>query len=85
MKYFSICILNNEEVEPDGEEGFADVRVLEGILKALQSGSAVRLEPFVRSKRIDPASQTETLRAVSSPDLVHADNPGKGVEKQPKN
>ncbi len=85
MKYFSKCILNNEEVEPDGEEGFADVRVLEGILQALESGSAVKLEPLVRSKRIDPASQKETLGAVSSPDPVHADNPGKGVDKQPRN
>ena len=32
LKYFSDCILNNESPEPNGEEGFADVRVLEGIM-----------------------------------------------------
>lgn len=32
MKYFSNCILNHLEPEPDGEEGFADVRGLEAII-----------------------------------------------------
>ncbi len=85
LKYFSNCILNGTEVEPDGEEGYADVRVLEGILEALRTGKNVMLEPFTRTKRIDPETQVEKLGAVSTPDLVDAENPGKGVEKQPKN
>lgn len=85
LKYFSNCILNDLDVEPDGEEGFADVRVLEGILKALDSRQSVKLEPFTRSKRIDVEAQGITLSAVSTPELVHASNPGKGVDKQPKN
>ncbi len=85
MKYFSDCILNNTDPEPDGEEGFADVRVLEGVLEALKTGGAVKLEPFSRSKRIDTEAQKVTLGAVSTPELLDAKNPGKGVEKQPKN
>lgn len=85
LKYFSDCILNNTDVEPDGEEGFADVRVLEGILEALKTGSSVTLAPFARTKRIDPDAQVMKLGAVSTPDLVHTSNPGKDVEKQPKN
>jgi predicted dehydrogenase len=85
MKYFSDCILNGTDPEPDGEEGFADVRVLEGILKALLTGQSVKLEPFTRSKRIDTTAQKVTLRAVSTPELVHASNPARGVDKQPKN
>ncbi len=85
LKYFSDCILNDTEVEPDGEEGFADVRVLEGILEALKTGKSVTLPPFTRSKRIDTESQKVELRAASTPDLVNASNPGKGVDKQPKN
>ena len=85
LKYFSDCILNDKEVEPDGEEGYADVRVLEGVLEALKSGSSVTLEPFTRSKRIDTTAQKLELRAVSTPDLVHASNPGKDVDKQPSN
>jgi predicted dehydrogenase len=90
MKYFSNCILNNHDPEPDGQEGFADVRVLEGILKALESGKPTALEPviletFRRNRRIDTESQEMTLSAVSTPELVHASNPGRGVEKKPKN
>lgn len=85
MKYFSNCILNNLEPEPDAEEGFADVRVLEAILKALETGQPVKLEPFERKRRIDPKAQEETLAAVSTPELVHAENPARGVEKKPKN
>ena len=85
MKYFSDCILNDREVEPDGEEGFADVRVLEGVLRALKTGGSVTLEPFNRTKRIDTAAQKETLPAVTSPDLVNTSNPGRDKEKVPKN
>ncbi|QGZ67071.1 Gfo/Idh/MocA family protein [Paraburkholderia acidisoli] len=85
MKYFSDCILNNTEPEPDAEEGYADVRVLEGIVKALQTGGPVKLEPFARSRRIDTKKQKETLRAVKSPELVKTSNPGEGVDKVPKN
>jgi predicted dehydrogenase len=85
LKYFSECILNNETPEPDGEEGFADVRVLEGILAALESGSSVELPKFVRSRRIDVERQKVILPAVSTPDLVHAENPGRNTEKKPKN
>ncbi|WP_446741989.1 Gfo/Idh/MocA family protein [Silvibacterium acidisoli] len=85
MKYFSECILNDEHPEPDGEEGFADVRILEGIVTALQSNKSVVLEPFQRSRRIDTDRQKMTLGAVSTPELVHAGNPARGAEKKPKN
>ena len=85
LKYFSECILEDMEPEPDGEEGYADIRVLEGVLEALKSGGAVPLKPFTRTKRIDTEAQKQELRAVSTPALVDASNPGKGTEKQPKN
>jgi len=85
LKYFSDCILNDEDPEPGAEEGFADVRVLEGILTALQTGQSVPLAPFKRSRRIDPDRQRMTLSAVSTPELVHADNPGRDTEKKSKN
>ena len=37
MKYFSDCILHDIDPEPDAEEGLADVRVLEAILRSLQT------------------------------------------------
>jgi len=85
MKYFSDCILNGTDPEPDGEEGYADVRVLEGVLRALNTGASQTLEPFKRAKRIDPSTQRETLRAQRSPELVGASNPARDREKSPKN
>ena len=85
LKYFSDCILNNKDPEPDAEEGYADVRVLEGILESLKTGKSVQLEPFARLKRIDPFTQVETLSAQSSPELINTSNPGKDQEKVPKN
>jgi len=85
LKYFSDCILNDLDPEPDGDEGFADVRALEAIMEALETGQSVKLEAFTRSKRIDTTVQKMTLGAVSTPELVDASNPGKGVKKQPKN
>ncbi len=85
MRYFSDCILEGRDPEPDGEEGYADIRVLEAVLRALKEGSSVKLEPFSRSKRIDPKSQLETLRAQTPPDLVHASNPARDKAKAAKN
>ncbi len=85
MKYFSDCILNGNDPEPDGEEGYADVRVLEGILQALKTGMSQELEPFTRTKRIHSSAQEMKLSAQKSPDLVNTSNPGKEVEKVPKN
>jgi predicted dehydrogenase len=77
LKYFSDCILNDEIPEPNGQEGFADVRALEGIMTALETGKAITLPPFERSRRIDTERQKISLRAVSTPELVHGGNPGK--------
>src|SRR6202012_2439749 len=85
LKYFSECILSDQTPEPDGEEGFADVRVREGIGEALKTGKSVPLAQFPRSKRIDTERQVTTLDAVSTPELVHAGNPAEGGEKKPKN
>ncbi|KMO32410.1 glucose-fructose oxidoreductase [Methylobacterium variabile] len=85
LKYFSDCILAERDPEPDGEEGYADVRVLDGIVRALETGGSVTLEPFARSRRIDTEAQEQTLPAVASPPLVAASNPGRGKDRVPKN
>lgn len=75
MKYFSECILQNESPEPDGEEGYADVRVIEGILRAIKTGRSQKLEAFVRSRRIDTEKQEQRLKAKSAPKPIHAASP----------
>ncbi|AIR90901.1 Gfo/Idh/MocA family protein [Pseudomonas cremoricolorata] len=44
--YFSDCILRNQAPEPDGEEGWRDVRVIMAIERALETGKAQTLEPL---------------------------------------
>ncbi|WP_347558903.1 Gfo/Idh/MocA family oxidoreductase [Robbsia sp. KACC 23696] len=85
LKYFSECIIENRQPEPDVEEGYADVRVIEGIVQALETKAAVPLAPFTRTRRIDTKAQLQTLRAVKSAALVNADNPAAGVDKVPQN
>ncbi|MDR6787890.1 putative dehydrogenase [Sphingomonas sp. BE138] len=75
LRYFSDCILNDAPVEPDGEEGLADLLVIEAIVTALKEGGPVRIEPLDRTRRIDPAAQEQTLRTVSIPDPVNASSP----------
>jgi predicted dehydrogenase len=74
MKYFSDCILHDIEPEPDAEEGFADVRVLEAIQRSIETGQVQTLTPFARSKRIDP-DQVVRLGALKSPEPVRASSP----------
>ena len=84
MKYFSECILNGTEPEPDGQEGLADVRVAEAIMKSLASGRFEKVEPTTITRRIT-ADQEQTLRAVKSPEMVNTSSPARGQEKTPKN
>jgi predicted dehydrogenase len=74
MKYFSDCILNDIDPEPDAEEGLADVRVLEAIQRSIQTEEAQKLPPFTRTKRIDP-DQVVRLSPVKPPEPVHASSP----------
>lgn len=74
MKYFSQCILHDIDPEPDGEEGLADVRVLEAIDRSLKTGEVQKLPPFARSGRIEP-DQVIRLSPVKPPEPVHASSP----------
>jgi predicted dehydrogenase len=74
MKYFSDCILNDIEPEPDAEEGLADVRVLEAIQRSLETGEVQKLAPFARSRHIDP-DQVVRLGALKPPEPVRASSP----------
>lgn len=74
MYYFSDCILHDRPVEPDAEEGLADLRVIEGIVRALETGEPQTLPPFTRSRRIDP-DQVQGLNPVKAPDLIKVSDP----------
>jgi predicted dehydrogenase len=84
MKYFSQCILEGTDPEPDGLEGLADVRVIEAALRSIQSGRSEPIQRVEKARRIAP-DQTETLGAEKTPEMVHASAPSRGKEKNPKN
>ena len=84
MKYFSNCILSGVDPEPDVEEGYADVRVTDGVFECLRTGKRVELQPFTRSKRIDP-NQVQTIHPHSAPKIVNASNPGRDLAQAPLN
>ncbi len=77
LKYFSECILEHKEPEPDGQEGMLDVRVLAAIEESLKTGTVVKLAPFHRSKR-PSLDQVQTLNPVKEPELIASHKPGEG-------
>ena len=72
--YFSKCILEDRDPEPDGEEGLLDVRVIAAIGRALETGKPQELPPVHRAKRPVP-EQASHLPPVTPPRLVHAAAP----------
>ena len=84
MKYFSDCILNNKDPEPDGLEGLADVRVIEAIHRSLESKQWEKVERVEITRRISP-DQVQELRAQSSPEMVNTTSPARDQDKTPKN
>ena len=55
--HFSNCILEDRDPEPAGEEGLADIRILEAIVESAAIGRRVTLSPFERSQR--PSAELE--------------------------
>lgn len=77
LKYFSECILQDRQPEPDGREGLADVCVLQAIDRALRMGAPqpVRIPSGPARLTYDHAIQ---LELIDTPELVDAAPPSKG-------
>ncbi|PYX32800.1 MAG: gfo/Idh/MocA family oxidoreductase [Acidobacteria bacterium] len=74
ITYFSDCILQNKEPEPNGYEGLADVRVIEAIYESARTGSVVSLPPFSKQPRPTPAQEIHKP-AHGKPETVKAKSP----------
>jgi predicted dehydrogenase len=74
LVYFSDCVLRDVNPEPSGEEGLADVRIIEALLRSLRDGHSVRLPPFKRHARPEPRMRLRRP-PVREPEPVHADSP----------
>lgn len=77
LKYFSECVINGKDPEPDGEEGMLDVRVLVACEQSLKTGMPVKLQPYTRSRRAT-LDQEQTLSPVKTPEMVGAHKPSEG-------
>lgn len=74
--YFSDCILNDREPEPNGLEGTADLTVIEAIERSYKTGRAIALDPFPEKPR-PSLKQEYKLPKLDGPDkLVNAASPG---------
>jgi predicted dehydrogenase len=74
LVYFSDCVLRGQEPEPSGDEGLADVRVIEALYASAAEGRPIRLPPFERTRR--PERDQEMKKPpVKKPELVHAQEP----------
>ncbi len=76
--YFSNCVLDNQEPEPDGMEGLADVRVIRAIEESVRTGQPQRIEPLPPRPRRPNREQVVSLRAVKPGEMVHAAPPEGG-------
>jgi predicted dehydrogenase len=73
-RYFSQCVLEGRDPEPDAEEGLLDVRVIEAVRRALETGEVQKLQPWTRRRAVD-AGQEKSISQKKQPDLVHAAAP----------
>jgi predicted dehydrogenase len=72
--YFSECVLKDTEPEPLGEEGLADVRIIEALYQSAQTGQSVTLEKFDKRDRPD-LDQEDYKPPVRKPEVVNAESP----------
>jgi glucose-fructose oxidoreductase len=69
-------VLEDRDPEPSGEEGLADIRVLEAIQRAIDSGRTEQVQAVRRRLRPSKA-QAVRRKPHKMPELVHAQPPGR--------
>ncbi len=72
--YFSDCVKKGRKPEPGGEEGLADVRVIQALLRSAKTGRAIKLTKTPGTRHPKP-SQKVSRPGVSRPSLVHVKPP----------
>lgn len=78
MEYFAKAILEGTEIEPDGLEGLADMRVVNAIAASAEAGGkVVEIEPVGKTLR-PGADQVIHMRPKQDQELVDAKPPEEG-------
>jgi glucose-fructose oxidoreductase len=57
LSYFSDCVRSGRDPEPSGEEGLADVRIIEALYRSAETGRPVRLAPAAKTRRPTPRQE----------------------------
>jgi predicted dehydrogenase len=74
LLYFSDCVLKNQDPEPSGDEGLADVRTIRALYRSAETGQPVELKPY--EKRDRPSLEQEIRRPpIDKPQTVHTQAP----------
>lgn len=72
LVYFSNCILRNREPEPSGEEGLADLRIIESLQRSIASGRSVAVKGAQRKRRPTLRQSIRRPAVARAPKLVKA-------------
>lgn len=75
LVHFSDCIARGRTPVPSGEEGMADIRVIEAIHQSIASGRAVRLRKSRRRGARLPIARAIKLPPHRKPEMVQAEGP----------
>jgi predicted dehydrogenase len=70
LLYFSDCVLEDRDPEPSGEEGLADVRIIEGMLQSISRSEPVRLQMRQRQRRPGMDQEIRSPPVPREPQLV---------------
>ena len=74
--YFADCVINDNEPEPSGKEGLADVRIIRALYRSAANGTPVSLDEFEKERR--PTIEQEIHEPpVKKPELVRAATPSR--------
>jgi glucose-fructose oxidoreductase len=72
VEYFSQCILDNKQPEPDGYEGLADIRIVQALIESTRTRQPVKLPPYEKATRPTKDQQMEKKFAKPEKHLVNA-------------
>ncbi len=70
LEYFSDCILNNRTPEPSGNEGLADVRIIEALYRSAKRRRPVKIDHAANPTPVEKADKAAP--GCRKPALVHA-------------
>jgi predicted dehydrogenase len=78
LVHFSDCILHDQDPEPDGYEGLADVRIIEAAYRSAAEGRPIRMGPFPPQRRPTLAQEMQRPPVEPEPEQVRAQGPRAG-------